>query len=113
MPKPHPEESATTLSPWLVNLHGKWFWLKFREGGRSVLVRPTGCTFCADAVAASGVLVTGTVIVHPDLPCEPGVDPRRDQAAATFTKVEPEPLTVQVHTSWTQAPTAAPGTGQD
>jgi len=29
---------------------------------------------------------------------DPGVDVRRDQPAASFTKLEPEPPTVQIHT---------------
>jgi len=48
-----------------VNWRFIWFWLKFREAGRVVLVRPSGCYSPHDAAAASGVLVPGTVTVYP------------------------------------------------
>lgn len=47
-----------------MNLHDKWFWLKFCEAGQVVLARPSGCTFFARPAAASGVLVVATNIVH-------------------------------------------------
>jgi len=48
-----------------VTVRNKWFWLKFREAGRVVLVRPSGCVFSARRGRASGVLVPGTVTVYP------------------------------------------------
>jgi len=48
-----------------VNCQISWFWLKFREAGRVVLVRPSGCVFSARRGRASGVLVPGTVTVYP------------------------------------------------
>ena len=80
-----------------VTVRIKWFWLKCREAGKVVLVRPSGYSFSALPATASGVLVPGTVIRHPAY--------RANRASildainhAIFTKLEPEPNKTPIHT---------------
>jgi hypothetical protein len=74
-----------------VNWRFIWFWLKFREAGRVVLVRPSGCVFSARRGRGVGRAGPGHRHRLSGLPHEPGVDPRCDRPTVSFTKLEPEP----------------------
>ena len=74
-----------------VTCRVSWFWLKFREAGRVVLVRPSGCVFSARRGRGVGRAGPGHRHRLSGLPHEPGVDPRRDRPTVSFTKLEPEP----------------------
>jgi len=89
--QPEPGNSSATAYGWSpVPIIG--FWLKFREAWPSCARAASRCTF--SSCRGRGVRCGGPGHRHraPGLPHEPGVDPRRDQPAASFTKLEPEPI---------------------